>query len=149
MEQTKNALIDKLIPRDPDDDVESVILEVRAGTGGDEAAIFTGEIFRMYERYAELKGWRFQTLSMAKAAVTSGAVSVREASANVKGPGVFGSMKYESGVHRVQRVPVTEGGGRVHTSTMSVVVLPEPEDIQVDLKPSDLIVRLCVCVCVV
>lgn len=142
LNETKEALVDALVPRD-EADSRNVIFEVRAGTGGDEAALFTGEIFAMYERYAALKGWKFQTMSVHKTGVTSDAVAIREATAAIAGDSVFGRLKFESGVHRVQRIPITEGGGRVHTSTMSVVVLPEPEEIDVELKPSDLIVRLC------
>lgn len=141
MAETKDALIEKLLPKDSADDLNAAILEVRAGTGGDEAALFTAEVFTMYERYAALKGWKFQVLSCSKEGITGDAVAMKDASASIAGDQVYKCMKFESGVHRVQRVPVTEGGGRVHTSTMSVVVLPEPEQVDVDIKPSDLIVR--------
>lgn len=127
----------------------NVILELRAGTGGDEASLFTGEMLEMYERFAALQGWRFQTLSVSKTGLIYEAVAVREATASVSGPSVYAKLKFESGVHRVQRIPLTEGGGRVHTSTMSVVVLPEPEEIDVELKASDLVVcGWCAWVCV-
>ncbi len=143
--ETREAVIDALVPRD-EADSRNVILEVRAGTGGDEAALFTGEVLSMYERYAALKGWKFQIMSLHKSGVMADAVAVREATVAVAGDSVFGRLKFECGVHRVQRIPVTEGGGRVHTSTMSVVVLPEPEEIDVELKPSDLIVSTLVSV---
>lgn len=122
-----------LLPKDKADD-SSVILEVRAGTGGDEAALFAGDLFRMYQRYAQLNGWRVEVLSASEADLGG----YKEIQANISGDGVFAKMKYESGVHRVQRVPETETQGRVHTSAATVAVLPEPEDVDIDIKESDL-----------
>lgn len=122
-----------LLPRDSDDSA-NIILEVRAGTGGDEAALFAGDLFRMYQRYAQLQGWKVDILS-----VTEGEVGgYKELIANVEGDGAFGRMKWESGVHRVQRVPATETQGRVHTSAATVAVLPAPKDIQIEIKASDI-----------
>ena len=122
-----------LIPKDPNDD-RSVILEVRAGTGGDEAALFAGEILRMYLRYAEEKKWATELLS--KADADGG--GVKEAVCKIDGVGAYGQLKYESGVHRVQRIPVTESKGRLHTSAASVAILPEAEDVDVEIKEEDL-----------
>mmetsp|Transcript_18939 Transcript_18939/g.31061 ORF Transcript_18939/g.31061 Transcript_18939/m.31061 type:complete len:428 (-) Transcript_18939:109-1392(-) len=113
---------------------KNAILEVRAGTGGEEAALFAMELFRMYERYAALKGWRFEALDLS----TSDLGGIREASASVTGESVFGRLKYESGVHRVQRVPITDSGGRVHTSAISVAVLPEAEEVDIQINERDL-----------
>jgi len=122
-----------LLPKDKADD-SSVILEVRAGTGGDEAAIFAGDLFRMYQRYAQLNGWRVEVLSASEADMGG----YKEIQANISGDGVYAKMKYEAGVHRVQRVPETETQGRVHTSAATVAVLPEPEDVDIEIKDSDL-----------
>jgi len=122
-----------LLPKDKADD-SSVILEVRAGTGGDEAAIFAGDLFRMYQRYAQLQGWKVEILSQSEAEMGG----YKEIQANVSGDGVFAKMKFESGVHRVQRVPETETQGRVHTSAATVAVLPEPEEVDIEIKESDL-----------
>jgi peptide chain release factor 1 len=122
-----------LLPKDKADD-SSVILEVRAGTGGDEAALFAGDLFRMYQRYAQINGWRVEVLSASEADIGG----YKEIQANISGDGVFAKMKFESGVHRVQRVPETETQGRVHTSAATVAVLPEPEDVDIDIKESDL-----------
>ena len=122
-----------LLPKDKADD-SSVILEVRAGTGGDEAALFAGDLFRMYQRFASLNGWKVDTLSASE----SDAGGYKEIQANISGDGVFAKMKFESGVHRVQRVPATETQGRVHTSAATVAVLPEPEDVDIDINESDL-----------
>lgn len=122
-----------LLPKDKADD-SSVILEVRAGTGGDEAAIFAGDLFRMYQRYAQLQGWRVEVLGASEAEVGG----YKEIQANISGDGVFAKMKFESGVHRVQRVPETETQGRVHTSAATVAVLPEPEEVDVEINESDL-----------
>ncbi len=122
-----------LLPKDAADD-RNVILEVRAGTGGDEAGLFAADLFRMYQRYAELHGWRFEALGLSD----TGIGGYKEASAAISGKGVFARLKYESGVHRVQRVPVTESGGRIHTSAATVAVLPEPEDIDVEIDDKDL-----------
>jgi peptide chain release factor 1 len=122
-----------LLPKDKADDAP-VILEVRAGTGGDEAALFAGDLFAMYQRYAGLKGWRVEVLSVSESEVGG----YKEVQANVSGAGVFGRLKFESGVHRVQRVPETETQGRIHTSAATVAVLPEPEDVDVQIDEADL-----------
>jgi peptide chain release factor 1 len=120
-----------LLPKDPNDE-KNVVLEIRAGTGGDEAALFAGELFRMYTRYAESNGWRIDVMSSNE----TGVGGIKEAIALIEGRQVYSRLKYESGVHRVQRVPATEASGRIHTSTATVAVLPEAEevDIQVDAK---------------
>lgn len=122
-----------LIPRDKDD-VRNVILEVRAGTGGDEAGLFAAELFRMYQRYAELRGWGFETMDYSENDVGG----IKEASATIRGRGAFGRLKFESGVHRVQRVPVTEAGGRIHTSAATVAVLPEAEEVDIQIRDEDI-----------
>jgi peptide chain release factor 1 len=122
-----------LTPRDPNDD-RSVVLEIRAGTGGDEAALFASDLFRMYSRYAERRGWKIDVLNSSE----TGVGGLKEAVATVEGKGVYGRFKYESGVHRVQRVPVTEASGRIHTSTATVAVLPEAEEVDVQIDPKDL-----------
>ncbi len=122
-----------LIPKDPNDD-KNVIIEIRAGTGGDEAGIFAGDLFRMYSRFAELKGWKQEVMDVSE----SGMGGLKEVVFSLAGNGVYADMKYESGVHRVQRVPLTEANGRVHTSAASVAVLPEVEDVQIDIDPGDL-----------
>ena len=122
-----------LIPKDVADE-KNAILEVRAGTGGDEAALFAAELFRMYQRYAELRGWKFEMLSYSD----TGLGGVKEASATISGRGVFARMKFESGVHRVQRVPVTETSGRIHTSAATVAVLPEAEEVDIQINEKDL-----------
>jgi len=122
-----------LIPKDPNDD-KNVILEIRAGAGGDEAGIFAGELFRMYTRYAEGLGWRVELLGASDAA----AGGYKEVIAMVTGRGAFSRLKYERGVHRVQRVPATEAAGRIHTSTVTVAVLPEAEDVEVQIHEKDL-----------
>ncbi len=122
-----------LLPKDKADE-KSAILEVRAGTGGDEAGLFAAELFRMYQRYAEGKGWKFEPMDVSE----TGVGGYKEASAEINGKGVFAKLKFESGVHRVQRVPVTESGGRVHTSAATVAVLPEAEEVDIDLKESDI-----------
>jgi len=122
-----------LLPKDKADD-SSVILEVRAGTGGDEAALFAGDLFRMYQRYAQLNKWTVEILSQSEAEVGG----YKEIQANVSGDGVYAMMKFESGVHRVQRVPETETQGRVHTSAATVAVLPEPEEVDIEVADSDL-----------
>ena len=122
-----------LLPKDKADD-SSVILEVRAGTGGDEAALFAGDLFRMYQRFASLQGWKVDILSASESEVGG----YKEIQASVNGDGVFARMKFESGVHRVQRVPATETQGRVHTSAATVAVLPEPEEVDIDMNESDL-----------
>jgi peptide chain release factor 1 len=122
-----------LLPRDATDE-RSAILEIRAGTGGEEAALFAAELLRMYQRYAELKGWRVDILSLSE----SDLGGVKEAVAEISGRGVFARLKFEAGVHRVQRVPVTEAGGRIHTSAATVAVLPEAEEVDVELDERDL-----------
>jgi peptide chain release factor 1 len=131
--EAERALALKLLPRDAADE-RSAMLEIRAGTGGDEAALFAGDLFRMYQRYAEAQGWRVETIS-ASAAELGG---FKEVVASVSGQGVFARLKFESGVHRVQRVPVTESGGRIHTSAATVAVLPEAEDVDVQIDDKDL-----------
>lgn len=123
----------QLLPKDDADD-KSAILELRAGTGGDEAALFAGDLFRMYQRYADLKGWKVEVISSSES-VSGG---YREIIAAIKGKSVFARMKFESGVHRVQRVPATETQGRVHTSAATVAVLPEAEDVDIDIKAEDI-----------
>lgn len=122
-----------LLPKDPNDN-KDIIMEIRAGTGGDEAALFAGDLFRMYTRYAEIKGWKLEYIDISD----TGLGGIKEAVFSISGNGIFGEMKFESGVHRVQRVPSTEASGRVHTSAASVAVLPEAEDVQVDINPNDL-----------
>ncbi|MEM9988106.1 MAG: peptide chain release factor 1 [Pseudomonadota bacterium] len=122
-----------LLPKDKADNAP-VILEVRAGTGGDEAALFAGDLFRMYQRYASARGWRVEVIG----ATESGVGGYKEIQANVSGENVFGRLKFESGVHRVQRVPETETQGRVHTSAATVAVLPEPEDVDIEINEADL-----------
>ncbi|WP_421927330.1 peptide chain release factor 1 [Neoaquamicrobium sediminum] len=122
-----------LLPKDAADD-KSAILEIRAGTGGDEAALFAGDLYRMYERYAASRGWRFELVSASEGEVGG----FKEAIATVSGKGVFAHLKFESGVHRVQRVPETEGGGRIHTSAATVAVLPEAEDVDIDIRNEDI-----------
>jgi peptide chain release factor 1 len=123
----------KLLPRDAADE-RAAMLEIRAGTGGDEAALFAGDLFRMYQRYAEEHGWRVELISASEADVGG----YKEVIASVNGTGVFARLKFESGVHRVQRVPATESGGRIHTSAATVAVLPEAEDVDVQINDADL-----------
>jgi peptide chain release factor 1 len=122
-----------LLPKDAADE-KNAILEVRAGTGGDEAALFAGELFRMYQRYAALHGWKFEIMELTE----TGIGGYKEAIANISGRGVFARLKFESGVHRVQRVPATEASGRIHTSAATVAVLPEAEDVDVKIEDKDL-----------
>lgn len=122
-----------LLPKD-EADTNDAILEVRAGTGGDEAALFAGDLFRMYQRYAELQGWKVEMLSSSEGEVGG----FKEIIASVVGENVFARLKFESGVHRVQRVPATESGGRIHTSAATVAVLPQAEDVDIDIQESDL-----------
>ncbi|MDP3460688.1 MAG: peptide chain release factor 1 [Hyphomonas sp.] len=130
LEQAMQVL---LLPKDVDDKA-NIVLEVRAGTGGDEAALFAGDLWRMYMRYAQLLGWKVEIVDASEGE----AGGYKEIIANVSGDGVFGRMKWESGVHRVQRVPVTETQGRVHTSAATVAVLPAPENIEIDVRPEDI-----------
>ena len=122
-----------LIPKDPTDERDAIV-EIRAGTGGDEAALFAGDLFRMYSRYAETRGWKIEPMSMSE---TDGG-GIKEAIVSVGGKQVFGRLKYERGVHRVQRVPTTESQGRIHTSTVTVAIMPEAEEVDVAIEPSDL-----------
>jgi peptide chain release factor 1 len=122
-----------LIPRNPDDE-KSVILEVRAGAGGEEAALFAAEQLKMYLKYAEMRGWKTELLDVSSA----DAGGIKEASARIEGAGVYGDLKFESGVHRVQRIPATEAKGRVHTSTTTVAILPEAEEVDIEVRPQDL-----------
>jgi peptide chain release factor 1 len=122
-----------LLPKDSADS-SSAILEIRAGTGGDEAALFAGDLLKMYTRYAQLQGWKVELLSLSN----SDLGGVKEAVLGVEGNGAYAKLKFESGVHRVQRVPVTEGSGRIHTSAATVAVLPEPEDVDIDVQEKDL-----------
>lgn len=122
-----------LLPKDAADEL-NVILEIRGGTGGDEAALFAGDLYRMYERYADLNGWKVEPISMSPGEVGG----FKEISASVSGKGVFAKLKFESGVHRVQRVPTTESGGRIHTSAATVAVLPEPEEVDVEIEDKDI-----------
>ena len=131
-EDIEEVLKQMLIPKDPNDS-KNAILEIRAGTGGDEAAIFAGDLFRMYQRFCERTGWKLSILDMQEG--TSG--GYKEIICTVSGEDVYGQMKYESGVHRVQRVPVTETQGRVHTSAASVAVLPEMEDVEVEIDMNE------------
>ncbi len=122
-----------LLPKDAADE-KSAILEVRAGTGGDEAALFAADLFRMYSRYADLKGWKVEVISASE----NDLGGYKEIIASISGTGVFARLKFESGVHRVQRVPTTEASGRIHTSAATVAVLPEAEDIDIDIRPEDI-----------
>lgn len=128
-----------LLPEDPEDS-KNAILEIRAGTGGDEASLFAGDLFRMYSKYAESKGWKVEVVSFTEGTVGG----YKEIIANIIGERVYGTLKYESGVHRVQRIPQTETQGRIHTSAASVVVLPEAEEFDVEIKQDDIrIDRFC------
>ena len=137
LETDRDALLDELKelmrPRDPNDD-RDVIVEVRAGTGGDEAGLFAAELMRMYLRYAERRGWKHEVMNTNETDLKG----IKEVTFEVRGKGAYSRLKWESGVHRVQRVPVTEAGGRIHTSTATVVVLPEAEEVDVSVDPNDL-----------
>ncbi|KAJ1997609.1 hypothetical protein H4R26_005772 [Coemansia thaxteri] len=128
----EREIINGLLPKDLAEQ-GGAILEIRAGTGGDEASLFSADLLRMYERHAQLRGWKFSTMTL----VDEGD-RVKEAVVDVAGRGVFGALMFESGVHRVQRVPATEGQGRIHTSTVTVAVLPHATDVHIDVKESDL-----------
>jgi len=132
-EQTESELKLLLVPKDPNDE-KNVVLEIRAGTGGDEASLFAQELFRMYCRYAESQGWRVEVLSTSY----SGIGGIKEVIALIEGQRVFSKMKYESGVHRVQRVPQTEQQGRIHTSAVTVAVLPEADEVEVEIEAKDI-----------
>jgi peptide chain release factor 1 len=122
-----------LVPKDPNDE-KNVVLEIRAGTGGDEAALFAGELFRMYSKFAERQGWRIEMMSLSE----TGIGGVKEVIATIEGRGAYSKLKYESGVHRVQRVPATEASGRIHTSTATVAVMPEAEEVDIQINEKDL-----------
>jgi peptide chain release factor 1 len=129
----ERALKLQLLPKDTADD-SSAIMEIRAGTGGDEAALFAGDLLKMYQRYCQLQGWRTELMSLSE----SDLGGIREAVMEVAGRGAYAKLKFESGGHRVQRVPVTEAGGRIHTSAATVAVLPEPEDVEINIDDKDL-----------
>jgi len=131
--EAERRLAAAMLPRDSAD-AKPAMLEIRAGTGGDEAALFAGDLYRMYEGYAAERGWKVEPVSISASDVGG----YKEIIANVKGTGVFAKLKFESGVHRVQRVPVTESGGRIHTSAATVAVLPEADDVDVQIDPTDL-----------
>jgi peptide chain release factor 1 len=133
LQDERQALQLLLLPRDRDDS-RNAILEVRAGTGGDEAALFAADLFGMYQRFAARHGWRFEVMEISE----TGIGGYKEATANIAGGDVFARLKFESGVHRVQRVPETEAGGRIHTSAATVAVLPEAEDVDIDIQENDL-----------
>ena len=134
IEELEQRITVLLLPKDPNDD-KNVILEIRAGTGGDEAGLFAADLFRMYARYAEMWNWRVEVLSSSAA---SGMGGFKEVIAMIEGRGAYSRLKYESGVHRVQRVPVTEAQGRIHTSAVTVAVLPEAEDVEVQIDPNEI-----------
>ncbi|MCB1885694.1 MAG: peptide chain release factor 1 [Geminicoccaceae bacterium] len=131
--ELEQALRLLLLPKDAADD-KSAILEIRAGTGGDEAALFAGDLLRMYQRYAALQGWTFEVMDLSETEIGG----IKELTAEVRGRGVFARLKFEAGVHRVQRVPATEAGGRIHTSAATVAVLPEAEEVDLDIDEGDL-----------
>ncbi len=137
LEEQRDVLLAELrillIPKDPNDE-RNVMLEIRAGTGGDEAALFAADLFRMYSRYSERQGWKLEVLSSSE----SGVGGIKEVIASITGRGAYSRLKYESGVHRVQRVPATEASGRIHTSTATVAVLPEAEDVDIQINDKDL-----------
>ena len=129
----EQALRLTLLPKDAAD-ARPAMIEIRPGTGGEEAALFAGDLLRMYQRYAETQGWRFEIIEMQETELGG----IKEVTAHVQGDGVFAKLKYESGVHRVQRVPATESGGRIHTSAATVAVLPEAEDVDIQIDPQDI-----------
>ena len=138
LQQEKIELEEKirvlLLPKDPNDD-KNVFLEIRAGTGGDEAGLFVGDLFRMYARYAESQGWRVEVVSSSP---SGGVGGFKEIIAQIDGKGAYSRLKYESGVHRVQRVPVTEAQGRIHTSAVTVAIIPEAEEVELNIDPNEL-----------
>ncbi len=134
IEKLEDHLKRMLVPKDSRDD-RNVILEIRAGAGGDEAGLFAGDLFRMYNRYAERKGWKVEVMSLSE----TGVGGIKEVSALIKGKGAFSKLKYESGVHRVQRVPETESQGRIHTSTATVAVLAEVDDIEIEISANEIV----------
>ena len=137
LEQRRDSLLAELrtllLPKDPNDE-KNVIVEIRAGTGGEEASLFAGELYRMYSRYAERRGWQVEVLNLSQ----TGLGGLKEAIALISGNRVYSRLKHESGVHRVQRVPATESSGRIHTSTATVAVLPEADDVQIEVNEKDL-----------
>ena len=137
LESRQAGLLDELkialLPKDPNDE-KDIIVEIRAGAGGEEAGLFAADLFRMYSRYAQLKGWKIDVISVNE----SGIGGIREVIFEVKGRGAYSRLKYESGVHRVQRVPTTESSGRIHTSTATVAVLPKAEEVDIEVDPGDL-----------
>lgn len=138
IENLKEEIKILLLPKDPNDE-KNVILEIRAGTGGEEASLFASDLFRMYCRYADSKKWKVEVLSMN----TTGLKGIKEVIAMISGNNVYSNLKYESGVHRVQRVPITEASGRIHTSTATVAVLPEADEIEVEIDEKDLEIEVC------
>ncbi|MBR2876202.1 MAG: PCRF domain-containing protein, partial [Clostridia bacterium] len=132
-EELYNELKTLLLPKDPND-YKNVIIEIRGGAGGDEAALFAASLFRMYSMYAESRGWKTDVMNINE----TGLGGIKEISFMVEGEGAYSRFKFESGVHRVQRVPETESGGRIHTSTVTVAVLPEAEEVDIDIDPTDL-----------
>jgi len=132
-ERLEEELRLELVPKDPNDE-RNVVLEIRAGTGGDEATLFAAELFRMYSRYAEREGWKVEILDLSETSVGG----IKEVSAILEGRGAYSRLKYEAGVHRVQRVPETEASGRIHTSAVTVAVLPEAEDVEIEVDEKDL-----------
>ena len=138
VEELENEIKILLLPKDPNDD-KDIIVEIRAGAGGDEAALFAAELFRMYTHYVESKGWKVEVVN----ADETGIGGMKEIEFMVKGQGAYSVLKYESGVHRVQRVPETESGGRIHTSTITVAVMPEAEDVDVQIDEKDIRIDVC------
>ena len=138
LEKLEHELKLLLIPKDPMDD-RNAIVEIRAGTGGDEAGLFAGDLFSIYQKYCELKHWKIEIIHMSEGSIGG----IKEVIFNISGKNVYGTMKYESGTHRVQRIPETETQGRVHTSAITVAVFPEMEDLDVDIKDSDLRIDIC------
>lgn len=136
LEAAERELAQLLVPEDPQDN-KNVVLELRAGTGGEEAALFAMDLMRMYTRYAESKGWRFEVISASQTDIGG----IKEAECLISGSKVYRNLRYESGVHRVQRIPATESGGRIHTSAATVAVLPEATDVDVTIAPGDLIIE--------
>jgi len=132
IEESEHQLKLLLLPKDPNDE-KNVIVEIRAGAGGDEAGLFAGDLLRMYTRYAERQRWKVEMMSINE----TGVGAIKEAIFLIKGKGAYSRLKYESGVHRVQRIPVTESGGRIHTSTATVAVLPEVDEVEVEINPND------------
>lgn len=132
-EEVSKAIKIMLLPKDPNDE-KGIILEIRAGAGGEESSLFAGELFRMYSRYAEQRGWKVEVMSSSP----TGLNGLKEVIASIEGKGAYSRFKYESGVHRVQRVPETEASGRRHTSTVTVAVMPEAEDVEVDIRMDDI-----------